>query len=203
MAAHNVIDSEVDAGQTDEEESDAAREEPASLGEQEPRPAGDANGRAASYAVISSLLIVLAVAGVAGWLGYRVHQSNQVSQQRAVLLETARQAAVNLTTISYTEVDADIKRIVDSSTGHFRDDFQQRSPAFMDVVRQAQAKSVGTVTAAGLQSVSGGQAQALVAVSVQTSNAGVPEQQPRAWRMRISVTRDHDEVKVSDVQFVP
>lgn len=46
-------------------------------------------------------------------------------------------------------------------------------------------------------------AQALVAVSVQTSNAGEADPVPRAWRMRITVQRVGDRVKVSDVGFVP
>lgn len=45
--------------------------------------------------------------------------------------------------------------------------------------------------------------QALVAVSVQTSNAGEADPVPRAWRMRITVQRVGDRVKVSDVGFVP
>jgi len=43
----------------------------------------------------------------------------------------------------------------------------------------------------------------LVAVTVKTSNAGAPEQAPRAWRMRISVQKVGDEAKVSNVEFVP
>jgi Mce-associated membrane protein len=42
-----------------------------------------------------------------------------------------------------------------------------------------------------------------VAVSVQTSNAGATDQEPRAWRMRIYVQRVGDQVKVSNVGFVP
>jgi Mce-associated membrane protein len=32
--------------------------------------------------------------------------------------------------------------------------------------------------------------------------AGQPEQQPRAWRMRILVQKIQDETKVSNVEFV-
>jgi len=74
---------------------------------------------------------------------------------------------------------------------------------FVDVVRQTQSKSVGTVTEAGVESESGDQAQVLVAVSVKTSNAGAAQQQPRAWRMRISVQKAGASAKVSDVEFVP
>jgi Mce-associated membrane protein len=37
---------------------------------------------------------------------------------------------------------------------------------------------------------------------VKTTNAGAPEQQPHAWRMRIDVRKVNDGVKVSNVSFV-
>ena len=149
-----------------------------------------------------ALAIVAALAGLVGWLGYREHQSNHLNLQQAVFVDTARQAAINLTSLSHTEIDADIKRILDSSMGSFREDFQQRSPAFVETIKKVQSTSVGTVTEAGLQSMSGEQAQVLVAVSVKTSSTDAPERETRAWRMRISVTKDGQGAKVSDVQFV-
>jgi Mce-associated membrane protein len=59
------------------------------------------------------------------------------------------------------------------------------------------------VTEAGLESQSGEGAQVLVAVTVKTSNAGAAQQEPRAWRMRLSVQKVGDEAKVSNVEFVP
>lgn len=59
------------------------------------------------------------------------------------------------------------------------------------------------MTAAGLESEDPQGAQVLVAITVKTSNAGAPEQQPRAWRMRIGVKKVGDEAKVSNVEFVP
>jgi Mce-associated membrane protein len=151
----------------------------------------------------AAVLIVAALGALVGWLGLGAHESRELAQQRAVLLEAARQGALNLTTISYTEADADINRILDSSTGGFHDDFQKRSQPFIEVVKQAQSSSRGTITEAGLESVQGDTAQALVGVSVMTSNAGAAEQQPRAWRMRISVQKIGDRAKVSNVEFVP
>lgn len=153
--------------------------------------------------VAVSVAALAALGGVAGWQGYRLHQLHQVQAQRNELLEAARQGAVNLTTIDYTRVDADIQRILDSSTGIFHDDFQKRSQPFIDVVKKVQSKSAGTITAAGLESQTGDQAQALVTLSVKTSTAAVPQQDPRSWRMRISVQRIGNTTKVSDVQFVP
>jgi Mce-associated membrane protein len=154
-------------------------------------------------ATIAGLVAVVALAALSGWLGYRTYQSHQAEEQRNLFLQVGRQGALNLTSIDWEKADADVARILDGATGTFYDEFEQRAKPFVEVVKQAQSKSVGTISEAGLESESGDGAQVLVAVSVNTSNAGAPEQQPRAWRMRISVQKVGDEAKVSKVEFVP
>ena len=173
-------------------------------------PAGEVVGGTVTVPVkrrrlvwVASVLIVAVLGGLVGYLGYRDYQMQAAALQREVFLSVARQAAINLTTISYTEAEADVARILDSATGTFHDDFQQRAQPFIDVVKRAQSTSQGSVTAAGLASVDGDRAQVIVAVSVKTANAGVPEQQPRGWRMRLDVEKVGDTAKVSHVQFVP
>ena len=156
-------------------------------------------------ATIAGLVLVLALGGLTGWLGFRAYESRKAADQRNLFLQVGRQGALNLTTIDWEHADADVQRILDSATGTFYDDFQRRAQPFVDVVKQAQSKSVGTISEAGLESESesGDEAQVLVAVTVKTSNAGAPEQEPRAWRMRISVQKVGDEAKVANVEFVP
>lgn len=155
-------------------------------------------------ATIVGLVVVLALAGLVGWLGFRAYESQKLEAQRQLFLQVGRQGAINLTTIDWEHAEADVQRIVDSATGTFYDDFQQRAGPFIEVVKQAQSKSVGMVTEAGLESESDTEARVLVAVTVQTSNAGAAEQQPRLWRMRVTVQDvGDDQVKVSNVEFVP
>jgi len=54
-----------------------------------------------------------------------------------------------------------------------------------------------------LNSATADDAQVLVAVSVKTSIPNAPEQNPRAWRMRVSLHKLGDDVKVANVEFVP
>ena len=150
-----------------------------------------------------SVAIVVASAGLLGWLGYQAYQSHQEQLRHNLFLQVARQGALNLTTINYTEAETDVQRIVDSATGTFRDDFTKRSQPFIDVVKQAQSKSQGVITEAAVQSEEAGSAQVLVAVTVNTSTAGVAEEQPRAWRMKIAVQKVDDSAKISNVEFVP
>jgi Mce-associated membrane protein len=153
-------------------------------------------------ALVAGGLIVATQAGLTGWLGYRAYEKHEAQAQRDLFVQTARLGAVDLTSINYTEVDADVQRIIDLATGAFREDFEQRSKPFIEVVKAAQSKSEGTVTDAGLESQRGDSAQVLVAVAVKSRTAG-GEEAPREWRMRIEVKSVGDDAKVSNVVFVP
>ena len=154
-------------------------------------------------ATLLGLVVVVTLAALVGWYGYRAHQSQQAQAQRSQFVQAARQGALNLTTIDWQRADADVQRILDSATGEFYDDFAKRSQPFIELVKQAKSTSVGTVTEAGLESETADTAQVLVAVTVTTSYAGAPQPDPHAWRMRISVQRVGDQEKVSNVEFVP
>ncbi len=155
-------------------------------------------------AIIAGLVVVLALGGLTGWLGYRAHQSRQLEQQRETFLAVGRQGAINLTTLDYEHIDTDVQRVLDSATGSFYDDFQKRAPSFMDVVKQVKSKSEGTVTEAALEAGdTATQAEVLLAVTVKSVIVGQPEQEPRSWRMRLLVQKIQDDTKVSNVEFVP
>lgn len=153
-------------------------------------------------ALLLGLLMLAAVGGVAGWLGWQAHRADQAQRLDEMFLQAGRQGAVNLTTMDFAHVDADIQRVLDGSAGAFYDDFQQRAPSFGEVVKKTQSKTEGTVTEAGVESASGDTARVLVAVSVKTSNIAAPEQRPRLWRMRLDVQRVNDVAKVTNVGFV-
>ena len=192
-----------DAGKATDGDEDSADDEEAL--DEEAGAAAPAKSRMSHLrlATIVGLALVVVLAGLTGWLGFRTYQSHQADEQRMLFLQVGRQGALNLTTIDWQQADQDVQRIMDSATGTFYDDFQKRAQPFVEVVKQAQSKSVGTIAEAGLESESKDGAQVLVAVTVKTSNAGAPEQAPRAWRMRIFVQKVGDEAKVSDVKFVP
>lgn len=153
-------------------------------------------------AAVFGIAAVVVLATLAGWFGLGAWRVQQNDDLHRMFLHVGRQGAVNLTTIDYTDADADVARIIDSSTGSFRDDFQARAQPFVQLVKQAQSVTEGTVTEAGVESVAGDVAQVLVAVSVKTTSAGVVEERPRAWRMRIAVQKMGDEAKVSNVELV-
>jgi Mce-associated membrane protein len=153
-------------------------------------------------ALVASGVVVALLAGLTVWLGYRAYEQQAAQDQRDLFVQTARQGAVNLTTINYQQIDADVQRILDLATGAFRDDFEHRSKPFIELVKAAQSKSEGSVTDAGLESQHGDSAQVLVAVAVKSRTAN-GEEAPREWRMRIEVKAVGDDAKMSNVVFVP
>lgn len=150
-------------------------------------------------------LVLIGLTGLValnGVLALRDHQIRGGEEQRRQMVEAGTRGAVNLTTIDHERVEEDVARIVDSSTGEFRDDFDRRRQPFIDAARTAQSKSVGTVAEAALESADGDEGRVLVAMTVMTSNRGKPETAAQAWRMRVTVVRDAGAFKVSKVEFV-
>ena len=191
------------------DETDAADEAVGETTEADAKDsADDQRGRAkprmshVRLATILGLVAVVALAALCGWLGFHAYQSRKAADQRNLFLQVGRQGALNLTTIGFEHADEDVQRILDSATGTFYDDFQARAQPFVQVVKQAKSKSVGTVSEAGIKSISDDGADVLVAVTVKSSNAGAAEQEPRAWRMNITVQKVGDEAKVANVRFV-
>jgi Mce-associated membrane protein len=78
-------------------------------------------------ALVAGLVIVVALAALAGWLGIRAHESRSAAHRHDVAVQVAEQGAINLTTINWQQAESNIQRILDGATGAFYDDFAQRS----------------------------------------------------------------------------
>jgi Mce-associated membrane protein len=154
-------------------------------------------------ALLFGLGALAGVAAVCGWLTDAYHRQHVADQQEAAYLQTARQGALNLTTIDWQHADTDIARILDLSTGQFRDDFSARAQDFTTVVKQTQSRTEGTIVDAGIEVETLTGAQVLVAINVKSILGDQPEQHSRGWRMRIFVERDGESAKIANVEFVP
>lgn len=145
---------------------------------------------------------ILVLTALCVFLGVRYYDDSQQLRRQESFLAEAREGAEMLTTIDAANVQNDVARIIASSTGPFLDDFQRRSPSFVEAVTRAQSTSRGTVLEAGLEQIRGDEADVLVTMAVTTSIKGA-QAPPRQWRMRIGVRQDGSTMKVSNVEFVP
>ena len=173
-------------------------DEPAAADPAAPAQAGPSSPSRAVLAAAVAMLLALT-----GWLGWRDLQVRRAESLQQQVLQAGRDGVLALTTIDHQQVDADVQRILDRSTGEFRDDFSRRAESFKDAARKAESTSVGTVTEAAVESADADQGRVLVALTVMTTNRGEPERQPKFWRTRVTVSKDGGEFKVAAVEFVP
>ncbi|ODR26186.1 mammalian cell entry protein [Mycolicibacterium porcinum] len=195
-----AVDADPARDELTEQASQADKDQETDRDSQQQKATPQVNG--VRGALVVGILMLTSIGGLAGWLGWQTHGSEQAQRLDDMFLQAGRQGALNLTTMDHAHVEGDIQRVLDGSIGTFYDDFEQRAPAFAEVVKTTQSKTQGTVTEAGIESISGDSARVLVAVSVKTSNIAAPEQRPRLWRMRIDVQKVGDVAKVANVGFV-
>ena len=79
------------------------------------------------------------------------------------------------------------------------------TPVTCEAVKDATggAFTTGAVTAAALESAGDDNAVVLVAATSQVTNVSGARDDPRPWRMSVTVSRDEDQWKMSNVEFVP
>ena len=206
--AADVVAEPVEATEVDEAPSDAedssedAAEEPTKEPVRERRRwrlGRILNVLAAGLAVAcTAALITLSVLMV-------VNHRNQAAEQqrRAEFAAAARQSVVTLMSLDFNKAKDDVQRIVDNSTGQFRDDFKNQADDFIKVAQDSKVITEVTVNATGVESMTDDSAVVLVSATSRVTNASGAKQEPRSWRLSVNLQREGDQVKMSKVEFVP
>lgn len=80
---------------------------------------------------------------------------------------------------------------------------QQRAADFTKVVEQSKVVTEGTVNATAVESMNEHSAVVLVAATSRVTNSAGAKDEPRAWRLKVTVTEEGGQYKMSKVEFVP
>lgn len=151
----------------------------------------------------AAIVLIVAFTGASGYMMWERHETVQRNQRTANFIAGAKQGVINMFSMDFNRAKEDVQRVIDSSTGQFRDDFTQRAKDFTTVVEQSKVVTTGSVSAAAVQSVDGNSALVLVAASSRISNAAGAKDEPRNWRLKVTVTDDGGQYKMSKLEFVP
>ncbi|QZA18341.1 hypothetical protein K3U93_03780 [Mycobacterium malmoense] len=155
--------------------------------------------------IAASIAIVIILAALAG-SGYMIKEHRDAVRQRqraAEFAAAARQGVVTLTSLDFNNAKQGVQRILENSTGSFKDDFLKMADDFTKVVEQSKVVSQGTVQAAAVDTMTADSAVVLVASTSEVTNAAGAKQDPRNYRLIVTVTRDGGQLKISKVEFVP
>jgi len=170
-----------------------------------PAMAGSSNIlNSVAVSVIGGLLAVTicGLLGASGWMLWHHHTVLAERQRSAAYTAAAKQGVVNLTSLDFNKANEDVQRVLDSATGEFRDDFQRRADDFASVVKDSKAVTEGSVIATAVESMGKDSAVVLVLAHERVTNSAGAKDDPRAFRFRVSVVRDGDQLKISKVEFV-
>jgi Mce-associated membrane protein len=132
------------------------------------------------------------------------HRHQAAEQQRsAEYAAAARQSAVTLMSLDFNKAKEDVQRIIDNSTGQFRDDFKNQADDFIKVAQDSKVVTEVTVNATGVESMTNDTAVVLVSATSRVTNAAGAKQEPRTWRLSVNLQRDGGQIKMAKVEFVP
>ena len=151
----------------------------------------------------AAALLIVALLGISAAIMWHHHGVETTRQRAAEFTAAARLGVVNMTSLDFSNAKEGVQRILDSSTGEFKADFNSRATDFVKVVQDSKVVTKGTVNLTAVQSMSDDSAVVLVAATSEVTNSAGAKNDPRAWRLKVTVSRDGGVLKMAKVEFVP
>jgi Mce-associated membrane protein len=149
---------------------------------------------------LSVLLVVALVGATLSVIALRAQDAR--ASEREGAMKAARQLALDFTTYDYTSWDADVKRVLDDSTGQFKEEFKAGSDTVRTEVVSNKATSTGDVKEAAVVSNDKDSAQVLVIVNAVVTNTASKDGVARRYRIKLDLVREQDRWLTADLQAV-
>ncbi len=164
------------------------------------------SGRRGFAVVAVSAAVIVILAALAGSTLIVVeHRHASAHRQRAAeFAAAARQGVVTLTSLDFHHSKQSVQRILDNSTGAFRDDFQKTADDFVKLLDNSKVVVRGSVRAVAVDwgSMTPDSAVVLVVSTSDVIDADGTKRDSRSFRLRVTVNRNGDQLKMTKVEFV-
>ncbi|WAC56551.1 hypothetical protein [Gordonia sp. SL306] len=149
-------------------------------------------------AVLTVVAVVAAVVGGTLWVRAE-HAYTDSDFQRAAVARVSL-----LLSPDHRRLDQ-ARRILDGAAGAFYDEFAQSADGYSRFIQSQGTVARGTVDGAGVSGRSGDEAAVLVAATVEFSGDAVAGRAAaiRQFRLRVLVSPDDGQLKLSAVQYIP
>ncbi|MEI7545016.1 MAG: hypothetical protein WCJ53_09365 [Mycobacteriaceae bacterium] len=157
-----------------------------------------------TVAVAATTLVTAGLLGATGYMAWQHHRAAQQRQSAAEFAAAARQDVVNLMSMDYTKAEESVQRVLDGSTGKFRANFDDTSDEFIKALQNEKILTTATVNDAAVDSMTADSAVVLVSATSQRQGKQAPkeQQQPRVWRLVLTLQREGGQIKMSGVEFI-
>jgi len=154
--------------------------------------------------VLAVLAGLLASASVALGVTVKAHLDDRdaLNSARSAATAAARQHIVNLDSLSWKTIDADLARVLAGSTGTFKDQFTRAQKDLKPVIVQRKSTSTGKVLFAGVVRADTDTATVLVAVDRTVKDSTDTAGAVAHDRWRVDLEKHDGRWLVSDLQPV-
>lgn len=151
-------------------------------------------------AVAAALLVACVVMAVL--LLIRRNENSSLSAARDAAVAAARQEVLNLDSLSAATVDRDLKRVLDGSTGTFKDQFTRAEPDLKTLIVGRRSVTSGTIDSAAVVRADDSTATVLVAVDRSVTDSTDPNGAVTHDRWRVDLEKHGGRWLVADLQPV-
>ncbi len=153
--------------------------------------------------VLVTALVALAAAITSGYLAHHHRAARTADDQRLAYVQAAQQEVLNVLTVHYDSAGDDVQRILDDATGQWRAEFAPQAQPFTAAVQQAKVITTAEIAGAGLEHVNDdGSALVLLTAHSKVSNSAGAHEEPRTFRVRVTVAPDGSRLKISKMEYV-
>ncbi len=151
---------------------------------------------------VASALVLVAALALAATLGRQAFTASEQRANEAAASAAAKQMVINFTTLDYHAFDAYQARVLDGSTGTFKDEWSKQADQLKTLVTDNQTTSAPTRTEVALTSSDSDSAEAIVATVVPTKNKSAPAGVDKTYRIALKLQKISGAWKVSSLEFV-
>ncbi len=157
-----------------------------------------------TIAALTAVLVGVALLTATGWMTWQHRKLAENHQRTAEYAAAARQGVINLMSIDYATAQDSVQRVLDGSSGRFRDNFAETAEDFVAALQDEKIVTKATVNDAAVESMTADSAVVLVSATSRREGRQAPadQQQPRLWRIVLNMVREDGQIKMSGVEFV-
>ncbi|WP_242675981.1 hypothetical protein [Streptosporangium minutum] len=135
------------------------------------------------------VVLIAALLGAAFWIGGDLREAQAAADDRRAAVRAAGAHAVDLLSVSHQSVDADVKRILDTSTGPARAEYTGNLAKLKETTVKNKVVQTGALRASGLVSLKGDTARVMVvgdAVIRWEGSKNAPQERFYRWNMEMA-----------------
>ncbi|WP_063039492.1 hypothetical protein [Nocardia pseudovaccinii] len=155
--------------------------------------------RAAVGAIAAVTVSASVLAGILGW---KLHDRDEVDAAARQAATTAQNYAITLTSIDSQHIDQNFAAVLSGATGEFKDTYTQSSNQLETLLVQNNAVSKGKVVGFSIKSATKDRVEVMLFVDQEVTNSVSPDPRIDRSRMVMTMQRVGDSWLASKVELV-